>query len=463
MKANTRIKKNVRLSNSMLILLFLLIDLALLYTAINIQSKLHYGYWPYWDLLVILLLSAWIVTYIFYIDHGFFEIQDGIDRLKYLFKKFFVFVLLSSITLILFDLDHISRTMFLGSCIIFLALKYPASFFYTYLIETREDSPSNNKILVIGADKVGLAIEKFYQLSPTLGYVIGFLDDRMTTSDNVKILGKISDFQRLYNSTPFDEVVITLDIHQENKIKELVNIAEYNGVRPSVVANYYSLFQRNFEIRNLAGIPIVNIREFPLDSYIARFWKRIFDLLFSILALLLLAPLLLVTAIAIKIDSKGPVFYKPVRLGKRGEQIKIYKFRSMVHTKNADPTRSTSVNDERITRVGRFMRKYSLDEVPQFINVLLGNMSVVGPRPHRIDLNKRFQEKTRNYLVRHYVKPGITGWAQVNGWRGPTETRHQYIARTLHDLWYIEHWNFALDIYIVFLTIFGKKTRRNAF
>ncbi len=460
---NTPKTKTIRLSNSKLILLFLLIDLSLLLIALNVQAKLHYGYWPYIDVLVYLLLSTWTVTYIFFIDHGFFEIQYGIDRLKYLFRKFFVFVLISSITLILFDLDHVSRTMFLGSCIIFLVLKFPISFFYTYLITAREDSPSKNKILVIGASKVGLAIEKFYQLSPTLGYVIGFLDDQLESSEKVKILGKNSDFQRVYDTIPFDEVVITLDIHQENKIKELVNIAEYNGVRPSIVANYYSLFQRNFEIRNLAGIPIVNIREFPLESYIARFWKRVFDLIFSIIALILLAPLFVVTALAIKLDSKGPVFYKPVRLGKRGEQIKIFKFRSMVHTQNTDPTRSTSVNDERITRVGRFMRKYSLDEVPQFINVLLGNMSVVGPRPHRIDLNRRFQEKTRNYLVRHYVKPGITGWAQVNGWRGPTETRHQYIARTLHDLWYIEHWNFALDIYIVLLTIFGKKTRKNAF
>jgi lipopolysaccharide/colanic/teichoic acid biosynthesis glycosyltransferase len=129
----------------------------------------------------------------------------------------------------------------------------------------------------------------------------------------------------------------------------------------------------------------------------------------------------------------------------------------------ADRTKSTALNDDRITRVGKIIRKYSLDELPQFINVLIGDMSVVGPRPHRLDLNKRFQQNTQNYLVRHYVKPGITGWAQVNGWRGPTETKYQYIGRTLHDLWYIEHWNFALDLYIIYLTIIGKGTRNNAF
>jgi putative colanic acid biosysnthesis UDP-glucose lipid carrier transferase len=448
----------------MLIFVILVIDLVLVFIAVNFQSLLHYKRIPYFDLLLFILLGTWTVTYIFFIDSGFFEIRDIVGRTKDLFRKFFVFVLLTSITLILFNLDEISRTMSLGSCLIFLGLKYPATYLYAYLISTRKDSPSNNRILVVGAGKVGLAIEKYYKMSPTSGMVIGFLDDTKERTDKVKVLGKLDDFQAVYNSAPFNEVVITLSLLQEKKIRKLVNLAEYNGVRPSVVANYYSLFHRNFELRNLAGIPTVNIREFPMDSYIARFWKRVFDVAFSFVALLMAAPLLILIAVAIKLDSRGPVFYKPIRLGKRGAKIYIYKFRSMRHSdKPTDQTSSTKVNDDRITRVGRFIRKYSLDELPQFLNVFLGDMSVVGPRPHRIDLNKRFQQTAQNYLVRHYVKPGITGWAQVNGWRGPTETRHQYIARTLHDLWYIEHWNFALDIYIIILTIFGKHTRKNAF
>jgi len=278
------------------------------------------------------------------------------------------------------------------------------------------------------------------------------------------VLGPVSDFQKVFNNSPFNEVIITIDLAQEKIIRELVNLAEYNGVRPAVVANYYSLFNRNFELKNLAGIPVVNIREVPLDFYIPRFWKRIFDLAFSSFALLITSPIFLVIAIAIKLDSRGPVFYRPIRGGKNGAQVLIYKFRSMRHSSQpSDGTRSTSLNDDRITRVGKFIRKYSLDELPQFINVFNGDMSVVGPRPHRIDLDKRFQQIVPSYMVRQYIKPGITGWAQVNGWRGPTETKYQYVARTLHDLWYIEHWNFALDLYIIFLTIFGKNTRKNAF
>jgi putative colanic acid biosynthesis UDP-glucose lipid carrier transferase len=173
---------------------------------------------------------------------------------------------------------------------------------------------------------------------------------------------------------------------------------------------------------------------------------------------------MLLIAIAIKLDSRGPVFYMPIRLGRRGEEFSLYKFRSMRHHADTElRDLSTLKEDPRVTRVGKFIRKFSLDELPQFINVLLYHMSVVGPRPHRIGLNKILQEKTSNYLVRHYILPGITGWAQVNGWRGPTETRLQSKGRTLHDLWYIEHWTFPLDIYIIFLTIFGKKARKNAY
>lgn len=453
----------MRLRNSVLILLFLVIDLTVLLISYLIQSWIHYGRWPPFDELATILPVCWTITYIYFIDRGFFDILDPIGRARHLFRRFFVYILLTAVTIILFDLDHISRAMLFGTNLWFIAFKYPLSFLFTYLISIRTESPSRTKILVVGSGKVGMAIEKFFKMRPFMGRVIGFLDDAGENADRVKMLGKLSDFQKSFDANPFDEVIITIHLRNEKQIREIVNVAEYNGVRPTVVANYYSLFNRNFEFRNLAGIPLVSIREVPLDAYVGRLWKRAFDLGFSFFAILILSPVLIAVAIAIKLDSKGPVFYKPVRLGIRGSQIRIFKFRSMKHNPAASGDRSTAQNDDRITRVGKFIRKYSLDELPQFINVFTGDMSVVGPRPHRIDLNKRFQQTTQNYLVRHYIKPGITGWAQVNGWRGPTETRHQYIARTLHDLWYIEHWSFGLDLYIIFLTIFGKKTRRNAF
>jgi len=454
----------MRLGNRELIFLFLVIDLFLLSLSLAIVAKLHYNEWLEFNGLFYLLNGIWVATYIFYLDLAFFDIQNTGKRTKSLLIKFFVYVSLGAILIVLLNLDDISRTMFLGSSLCFLALKFPATYLYTYLISIRQDGPSYRKILVIGAGRVGAAIQTFYKLNPGQGTLIGFLDDKKPKSERFNVLGPVSDFQKVFDNAPFNEVVITIDLAQEKTIRDLVNIAEYNGVRPAVVANYYSLFNRNFELKNLAGIPVVNIREVPLDFYIPRFWKRIFDLAFSSFALLITSPIFLVIAIAIKLDSRGPVFYRPVRGGKNGAQVLIYKFRSMRHSSQpSDKTRSTALNDDRITRVGKFIRKYSLDELPQFINVFNGDMSVVGPRPHRIDLDKRFQQIVPSYMVRQYIKPGITGWAQVNGWRGPTETKYQYVARTLHDLWYIEHWNFALDLYIIFLTIFGKNTRKNAF
>jgi putative colanic acid biosysnthesis UDP-glucose lipid carrier transferase len=454
----------MRLGNRSLILLFLFIDLFLLSLSLEIVAIFHYKQWLRVNDLFFLLNGIWIITYVLHIDLAFFEIQNIGRRTKSLLIKFFVYISLGAIAIVLFNMDDISRTMFLGSSLCFLALKFPATYIYTYLISIREDGPSYRKILVIGAGKVGAAIQTFYILNPGQGTVIGFLDDFKPKSEKFNVLGSLADFQKIFDTTSFNEVVITIDLAKEKLIRSLVNLAEYNGVRPAIVANYYSLFNRNFELKNLAGIPIVNIREVPLDFYIPRFWKRIFDLAFSGFALLITSPIFFCIAIAIKLDSKGPVFYRPVRIGKSGARILIYKFRSMRHTTEpVDKNRSTAVDDDRITSVGKFIRKYSLDELPQFINVFNGEMSVVGPRPHRVDLDKRFQQIAPGYMVRQYIKPGITGWAQVNGWRGPTETKYQYIARTLHDLWYIEHWNFGLDLFIIFLTLFGKNTRKNAF
>jgi lipopolysaccharide/colanic/teichoic acid biosynthesis glycosyltransferase len=180
--------------------------------------------------------------------------------------------------------------------------------------------------------------------------------------------------------------------------------------------------------------------------------------------MLALLPFGLLIAIAIKLTSKGPAFFKTHRLGVTGAPFTIYKFRTMRY-QHASETQllSTVQGDSRITWLGRILRKYSIDELPQVLNVLTNDMSIVGPRPHRLNLNKTLQQKMGAYMMRHTIKPGITGWAQVNGWRGPTVTKLQYWGRTLHDLWYIEHWNFWLDLYIILLTLVGKKTRKNAF
>lgn len=202
----------------------------------------------------------------------------------------------------------------------------------------------------------------------------------------------------------------------------------------------------------------------PLDQMRNLLLKKGFDFLFSLMVIIILSPVFLLIALLIAIEVRGSFLYCPLRKGEQGKTFKCYKFRTMSTCDDpSNGTKSTVKNDPRITRIGKFLRKYDLDELPQFFNVLLGNMSVVGPRPHRIFLQDDFRKIVNDYMVRHYVKPGITGWAQVNGWRGPTQSIEQKKERVKHDLWYIENWSLWLDFKIVFLTVFGRKTRKNAF
>jgi putative colanic acid biosynthesis UDP-glucose lipid carrier transferase len=278
------------------------------------------------------------------------------------------------------------------------------------------------------------------------------------------LIGSIDDFQKIYDEQPFQDVVIALPLSEKAYIKKIIDYAERNGVRPHIAPNYFGIMDRIFQVKTMGNIPLLTYRSLPLDRYPNRFWKRAFDIVFTTVVLLLLSPFLILIAIAIKLDSKGPVFYRPIRLGVNSNPFRVYKFRSMKHaTETAQTDSSTVKEDSRITRVGKFLRKYNLDELPQLINVLQNDMSVVGPRPHRLSLNKSLEHKIKTYRVRHLVKPGISGWAQVNGYRGPMETRLQYTGRILHDLWYLEHWNFWLDIYIIWLTVFSKKAYKNAF
>jgi putative colanic acid biosysnthesis UDP-glucose lipid carrier transferase len=438
------------------------IDLLALNASFGLTSLWHYNELIGINDLFYLLNGSWALVFIYFLNEKFFTTEGIRDRITSLIKQVLLYLFLGSFVIVILNKDDISRTMFLGSTLAFFGLKALLILPYSYLVAHRKDGGYFNKILVVGYNKIGKAIQTYYRVNLEKGRVVGFLDDHPLLGKNQMVLGSLSDFQRVFDKAPFNEVVISLDFDQSDLIKEIVKLAEFNGVRPSVVANNYALFARNFDVRDIGGIPTLQVREVPLESYVPRIQKRLFDVVFSVVMLLLASPFLLLIAIAIKLDSKGPVFYKPVRVGKRGKPISIFKFRSMKND-HGEKTKSTSLNDDRITKVGRLIRKASLDEFPQFINVLLGDMSVVGPRPHRLDLNKRFQVTAQGYMVRQYIKPGITGWAQVNGWRGPTETKFQYIARTLHDLWYLEHWTFALDIYIIFLTIFGKKTRTNAF
>ena len=388
-------------------------------------------------------------------------------RIANYLKTHFVFVGSVSIVYLIFSLPNYIKTIMIVFVIAFPAMNLFINFVLFKILKTFKSGNNHvKKALIIGAGKAGINIYNHFHDNPDFGYqIIGFLEDHPHSS-KVKdyVLGEVSDFEAIISQQHIDEVIIAISTEHSNTVKSIIKKADYHGVRTRLVPDYNRFLGHNYSMTLFGNQPIINVREINLDKMYPAAFKRIFDMVFSAFALICLLPVFLILAIAIKSESKGPVFYCPVRIGRNGKSFKLFKFRSMLCNDSAtDGTKSTGKNDERITKIGRIIRKYSLDELPQFLNVLFGDMSVVGPRPHRVFLNQLMQKEVNHYMLRHYLKPGITGWAQVNGWRGPTETEEQKTQRTEHDLWYMENWTLELDFKIIYLTVFSQKTHQVAF
>jgi putative colanic acid biosysnthesis UDP-glucose lipid carrier transferase len=381
-----------------------------------------------------------------------------------LMRRFVYYFAFTSLILLAFDRTSCPTRQYLSTISLFFLLKFCVSswIFFRYFFNTHLYLKPT---IIIGDKKLGTQLQDYFLTNKYLGIKpIGLLADRVAIDADHNVIGSVGDFQKIFDIRPFEDAFIVLPLWEVEKIKTLIAVAERNGVRTHLVPNFPGTREIHFKVDTLGDIPLLQMRTFPLDTYGNRFLKRAFDICFSSGMMVFLLPLGGLIAIAIKLTSKGPVFFKTHRLGVTGAPFTIYKFRTMRHKPTTDDKLSSTIEgDNRITPLGKFLRKYSLDELPQLLNVLTNDMSIVGPRPHRLNLNKALQRKMGTYMMRHTIKPGITGWAQVNGWRGPTETKLQYWGRTLHDLWYIEHWNFWLDLYIILLTLIGKKTRKNAF
>ncbi|NDK55597.1 exopolysaccharide biosynthesis polyprenyl glycosylphosphotransferase [Pontibacter fetidus] len=343
------------------------------------------------------------------------------------------------------------------------AIAIPVSFLaITAVNYIKTYEPEKKHTLIAGVGNLALNVEKSLSNREIQGYIKCKNEECQVGKD--KIVGELAGIYDYLKKNPVDEIVIAIPVKPSKKIRNIVKAADYYGIRVKYVPDYQNLFGTSVKTKRYGSIETVNVRQLPLDGSLPSSLKNGFDKLFAFIAIILLMPLFLVLAILIKADSPGPVFYCPIRIGKAGKPFRVIKFRTMsVSDDPAGGTMSTQSNDPRVTKIGKLLRAYSLDELPQFFNVLIGNMSVVGPRPHRSYLNEQLQKSEEKYMIRHYYKPGITGWAQVNGWRGPTETKEQKSQRTRHDIWYMENWSFLLDLKIILLTIFSSKTRKNAF
>lgn len=317
-------------------------------------------------------------------------------------------------------------------------------------------------LLVVGGDRIAERVVKRVMDQPELGYrVHGIVADYYhETMPKGLYLGGIDRINELLSSNVVDEVLIAMPLRREKEILAVVDRCEFEGVRFRIVPDFFRVIENRAVLDYLSEIPMISIRTEPLQSLKNRAMKRAFDLVFSFCVLMALLPFMIVLKFVIESSSPGPLFFKQKRVGANNKEFEMFKFRTMkVQEKKDSDTIWTTENDDRVTKVGAFLRRHNLDELPQFWNVFVGNMSVVGPRPERKFFVEQFKEEVPRYKVRHQVKSGITGWAQVNGLRGDTSIK----KRIEHDLYYIENWSFWWDMVIIWKTLFGSKTNENAY
>lgn len=277
---------------------------------------------------------------------------------------------------------------------------------------------------------------------------------------NENIIDDVSVLEKYLLSPDIDDVFITLPFDQYYKMKDIIRICEKAGVKAQIIPEFSDKISSKPYLEEIGDIPVIGIRYIPLENLFNRMLKRTFDILFSGFAIIISSPIMILTAIIIKLTSPGPIIFKQKRVGLNKKEFTMYKFRSMhVQNFNKEKVEWTTEDDPRKTKFGSFIRKTSIDELPQFFNVLKGDMSLIGPRPERPYFVNKFKDEVPKYMVKHQVRPGITGWAQVNGWRGDTSIN----KRIECDIYYIENWSFTMDIKIVFLTIFKGFINRNAY
>jgi putative colanic acid biosynthesis UDP-glucose lipid carrier transferase len=286
----------------------------------------------------------------------------------------------------------------------------------------------------------------------------GFIDDTATKLNGSKYLGKLDALESILKEGNIDEVMITLPANDALQIKACLSICDMHKTKARIVPDLQQYVDASVQVNNIGLLPVINIRALPLDKPENKILKRGFDILFSLLFFILLGWWLLpIISLLIRLSSRGPAIFKQERWGLNNEKITCYKFRTMVSSSNdideEGNYNQATKNDPRITAIGAFMRKTNMDELPQFWNVLMGDMSVVGPRPHPTPLNMASMHTIDNYMLRHIVTPGITGWAQVNGCRGETKAPGSMQKRVNFDLYYIHRWTFWLDCQIILQTI----------
>ena len=327
-------------------------------------------------------------------------------------------------------------------------------------VKIRGKESNLRNALIIGAGELGKNFFRFISNRPEFGYnVIGFIDNNLSSQEELTILGKIDSLDRLIDEKKLDEIVIALPMSASDQLDEIIKICNRHAIRVDIIPDYFRFISKKYQISMIGDYPIISVRNEPLSEIHWRIIKRSIDISSSVLVIVFILSWFIPLIYAInKIFSPGPVFFIQDRVGAKDILFKCYKFRTMyADNKSINKYQPTVKGDSRITRIGNFLRKSNLDELPQFLNILKGEMSLVGPRPHAVAFNEIYKEMVDELKLRSWVKPGITGWAQVHGLRGDVtdyeENKKRTKKRIEYDIWYIENWSIGLDVQIIMMTI----------
>ena len=410
---------------------------------------------PYLKLLII-VIPIWLISLAY---HGLYKQKNSfispIDKVYLIFKSvLFATLVLMAITFLYRQFSYSRLTFGYASLLNFLCITFMSIVIRKIQIAAIKRGFGIRNVIIVGTDETAKAIASKIQKHIALGYkIIGYISDKEITSpkseNNPEILGRISEIPEIAREKNIDKIIFASpNVSNKDTLDIILKCTELN-VDFTIVPGVYEIVTSKVNVADIDGIPVIGLKESPLQG-LNLFLKRAFDLILSCVLTIILSPLLLALSIVIKLNSKGPVLYKQERIGQDNTIFTMYKFRSMYMDaeEHTGPVWAQE-KDPRRTKVGSFMRKMSFDELPQLFNIIRGNMSLIGPRPERPFFVEQFKNDILGYMSRHRIKPGITGWAQVNGLRGNTSIAE----RTKYDLYYIENWSIAFDLKILVRTI----------
>ena len=466
------IKENQRILNAVLVIIDIIVILLSLVLAYFVRFKTTIfgplgGSLPfssYFIFTIVCIIPTYILLYYFFGLYKPFRNQSSIfsgadDIVK---ADIMAFILLVAILFII-NQPNFSRIMLLLLSLfgIIFAI-FERALVVLVLRMMRTNNLNLKHMLIIGDNELAFNFAHKINSKTYLGYnIAGFLGRKENVGksfEGTKFIGSFKDLPRVLKSHKFDRVVIAIPLRYYYHLNEIVDACEEEGIKAEIMPDYYKYLPAKPSVDMLDDLPIINIRYVPLDDAFNKFKKIVSDYVIAIIAIVITSPIMIVTAIAIKLESPGPIIFKQERIGYNGKPFMMYKFRSMkVQSAEEEKSQWTTKDDPRKTKVGTFIRKWSIDELPQFFNVLKRDMSVVGPRPERPYFVEEFKKTIPKYMVKHQVRPGLTGLAQVNGYRGNTSIK----KRIEYDIQYVENWRLTLDVKICFWTIFRKN--KNAY